>query len=246
LRDNGLGAKCKTPLPFPSAGKLLIFCGHAGEQFGRGLLKTIPLSRSHQTRNPRRGLARAYKACCTMFGSGWLPDLFCSVEQLDWREGLDSGNGLLVDDLRLAISREQNAEAVEGGHVALELDAVCKNHRHSDLVVLKMPEEPPIMVSLSLYDALERWARSSIRCSTRWTASSACARASRASSNRAWPRSVTAHTSIWRSAIDVHQRPRNSSIVSLWLRPACQNPVLIWYQKVPSGVKPITQVKNTL
>jgi hypothetical protein len=141
LRDNGLGAKCKTPLPFPSAGKLLIFCGHAGEQFGRGLLKTIPLSRSHQTWNPRRGLARAYKPCCTMLALGRLTNLFCPVEQLDRREWLYRGDSVLIDELRLPIPGEQNAEVVERGHVALELDAVCKKHYYRNLAVLKVPEE---------------------------------------------------------------------------------------------------------
>jgi hypothetical protein len=76
-----------------------------------------------------------------MFASGWLSDLFCCVEQLDRREWLDNGDGLLVDELRLAIPREQNAEAVEGGHVALELNPALEKHRHRNLAILKVPEE---------------------------------------------------------------------------------------------------------
>ena len=48
---------------------------------------------------------------------------------------------MLVDDLRLAVAREENAEAVEGGHVALELDPVLEKHRHGNLMVLKVTEK---------------------------------------------------------------------------------------------------------
>jgi hypothetical protein len=76
-----------------------------------------------------------------MFASGWLTNLLCSVEQLNRREWLDRGDGVLIDELRLPISRKQNAEAVEHGHVALELDAVHKKHCHRNPMILKVPEE---------------------------------------------------------------------------------------------------------
>jgi len=76
-----------------------------------------------------------------MLASGLLPNLFSSVEQLDRREWVDRGDGLLVDDLRLAISRQQNAETVEGSHIALEFDPVLEKHSHRDLMDLKVPEK---------------------------------------------------------------------------------------------------------
>ncbi len=48
---------------------------------------------------------------------------------------------MLVDDLRLVISCEQNTEVVEGRHVALQLDAVHKKHGHRNSMILKVPEE---------------------------------------------------------------------------------------------------------
>ena len=76
-----------------------------------------------------------------MIASGWLPSLPCSLEQLDRRQWLDRGDGLLVNELRLPISREQNAEAVERSHVALELDPTFEKHYHRDLMILKVSEE---------------------------------------------------------------------------------------------------------
>jgi hypothetical protein len=64
----------------------------------------------------------------------------CSFEQLDRWEGWIVEMPL-VDDLRLAISRQQDAEPVKGGHIALELDPVLEEHRHRNLMVLKMPEK---------------------------------------------------------------------------------------------------------
>jgi hypothetical protein len=64
-----------------------------------------------------------------------------SFDQLNRWERVDSGDGLLVDDLRLTISREENAEAVEGGHVALELDPVLEETSSRNLMVLKVPEK---------------------------------------------------------------------------------------------------------
>src|SRR5688572_5130892 len=90
-----------------------------------------------------------------MIASGWLPSLPCSVEQLDWRERVDGGDGLLVDDLRLTISREQNAEAIEGGHVALELASVLEEHGHRNLMVLKVPEKHLLDSLDPLYSHLE-------------------------------------------------------------------------------------------
>ncbi len=54
---------------------------------------------------------------------------------------MDRGDGLLVDDLRLAISRQQDAEPVKGGHIALELDPVLEEHGHRNPMVLKVPEK---------------------------------------------------------------------------------------------------------
>ena len=48
---------------------------------------------------------------------------------------------MLIDELRLPIPREQNAEAVEHSHVALELDPAFEKHRHGNLMDLKVPEK---------------------------------------------------------------------------------------------------------
>ncbi len=48
---------------------------------------------------------------------------------------------MLIDELRLPIPREQNAEAVEHSHVALELDPAFEKHRYGNLMVLKVPEK---------------------------------------------------------------------------------------------------------
>jgi len=62
---------------------------------------------------------------------------------------------VLIDKLRLPISREQNAEGVEGGHIALELDAVHKKHRHRHDMILKVPEEHILDSLDALYWHLE-------------------------------------------------------------------------------------------
>jgi hypothetical protein len=62
---------------------------------------------------------------------------------------------VLIDDLRLAFSREQNAKVVERGYVALELDAVLEKHRHRNLMVLKMPEKHLLDRLDSLYRHVE-------------------------------------------------------------------------------------------
>jgi hypothetical protein len=60
---------------------------------------------------------------------------------LDRRDWLDRGDGVFVDDLRLAISREKNAKDVERSHIALKLDAVLEKHSHGNLAILKVTEK---------------------------------------------------------------------------------------------------------
>ena len=68
---------------------------------------------------------------------------------------MDGRDGLLVDDLRLAISRQQDAEPVKGGHIALELDPVLEEHGHRNPMVLKVPEKHVLNSLDSLYCHLE-------------------------------------------------------------------------------------------
>src|SRR5207249_2585275 len=71
-------------------------------------------------------------------------------EQLHGLTRHDGRDGVLVDELRVAVAAEQDAEIVEPGHDPLKLDPVHQENRKGDLVLADMVEESVLEVLRTL------------------------------------------------------------------------------------------------
>jgi hypothetical protein len=60
------------------------------------------------------------------------------LEEADWHAGHDGGYGVFVDELRQAITSQQNAEIVEPGNDPLQLYSVYEENRDGDFVFSDM------------------------------------------------------------------------------------------------------------
>ncbi len=72
------------------------------------------------------------------------------LEQLHGMARHDGGDGVLVDELGMAVAAEQDAEVVEPGHNALQLDAVDQENRERGLVLAHAVEESVLEVLRTL------------------------------------------------------------------------------------------------
>ena len=68
-------------------------------------------------------------------------DFVLFVVELNWRHGHDGRYCVFIDQLRVAVAPQEDAEIVEPRDDALKLDAVDEEHRYRDLVLSDVVEK---------------------------------------------------------------------------------------------------------
>jgi hypothetical protein len=68
------------------------------------------------------------------------------VEQLDWAAGHDRGDSVLIDQLRMTIPAQQDAEIVEPGHDTLKFHSVHEEDREGNFVLSDVIEKGVLKV----------------------------------------------------------------------------------------------------
>ena len=63
------------------------------------------------------------------------------VVELNWRHGHDSRYRVFIDQLRMTVAPQQDAEIVEPRDDALQFDAVDQEHRYWDLILSDVVEK---------------------------------------------------------------------------------------------------------
>ncbi|MNL45841.1 hypothetical protein D3C87_1685180 [compost metagenome] len=74
--------------------------------------------------------------------------ILLGVEQLDRRAGHDGGDRVLIDQLRLRVTTQQQAEIVEPGDDTLQLDAVHQEDGDGDFLLSDVIKEGILQVLL--------------------------------------------------------------------------------------------------
>ena len=72
--------------------------------------------------------------------------LFHRLEHLDRGGGHDGGDRVLIDELRMAIAAQENAEIVEPGDETLQFNAVDKKNRDRGLALAHVVQERVLQV----------------------------------------------------------------------------------------------------
>ncbi len=83
--------------------------------------------------------------------------VFARLEHLQRRARHDRGDGVLVDELRMAVAAQQHAKIVELGDDALELDAVDQKNRQRSLLLANVIEERVLKVLCAVRHLLCSW-----------------------------------------------------------------------------------------